>query len=55
LAHPVLIDVRITVKKLTYVWIAEAIHRDLVGKLEGKRPCERGVDGRIILRWFLKK
>jgi len=32
------------------------MYRVLVGKPEGKRPLGRpGVDGRIILRWFLKK
>jgi hypothetical protein len=35
------------------------IHRDLVGKPEGKRPLGRprdpGVDGRIILRWIFRK
>jgi len=41
-----LIHVRITVKKLTYAWIAEAIYRVLVGKPEGKRPL-----GRTRRRW----
>ena len=31
-------------------------YRVLVGRLEEKRPPENlGVDGRIILKWFLKK
>jgi len=33
-------------KKLTYVWIGEAIYRVLVGKPEGKRPL-----GRTRRRW----
>ena len=32
------------------------LYRVLVGKPEGKRPHGRqGVDGRIILRWILRK
>ena len=32
------------------------VHRALVGKPEGKRPLGRpDVDGRIILRWILRK
>jgi hypothetical protein len=31
-------------------------YKNLVGKLEGKRPLGRqGVDGRIILKWILGK
>ena len=32
------------------------VHKVLVGKPEGKRPLGRPrVDGRIILKWILKK
>jgi len=32
------------------------VYRDLVGKLEEMRPLGRpGIDGRIILRWILRK
>jgi hypothetical protein len=32
------------------------VHRVLVGKPEGKRPLgDPDVDGRIILRWMLRK
>ena len=32
------------------------VHKVLVGKPEGKRPLgEEDVDGRVILRWILKK
>jgi len=32
------------------------VHRVLVGKLEGKRPLgDPDADGRIILRWILRK
>jgi len=32
------------------------VHRVLVGKLEGKRPLgDPDTDGRIILRWILRK
>jgi hypothetical protein len=32
------------------------VYRILVGKAEGKRPLGRtGVDGRIILRWMVRK
>ena len=32
------------------------VHKALVGKPEGKRPLrDQDVDGRIILRWILRK
>ena len=32
------------------------VHKVLVGKPEGKRPLgEEDIDGRVILRWILKK
>jgi hypothetical protein len=32
------------------------VYRILVGKAEGKRPLgKQGVDGRIILRWIVRK
>jgi hypothetical protein len=34
----------------------KGVHRVLVGKPEGKRPLgDQDVDGRIILRWILRK
>jgi len=33
-----------------------SVYRDLVGKPEKKRPLgDPGVDGRIILRWIIRK
>jgi len=38
---------------MQHIWgTGEVFNRVLVGKLWGKRP---GVDGRIILKWILKK
>ena len=33
----------------------KGVYRVLVGKAEGKRPLGTHLDGRIILRWILRK
>jgi hypothetical protein len=38
------------------MWKGRGVYRVLVGKPEGRRPLgDPGVDGKIILRWILRK